>query len=169
MSTITGTERYVRNPRGTVVHRPDCAYRGNAAPWRYADGRTLSSVLAEIGQTPWLRACTRCMQPSGAPGLQLELGRALRDRGAAVADENAGQDWRSVADRAIDHLASTGRPFTADDVRALGVPDPSSPRAWGARFLAASKQGRIERVGYAPSRRASVHAHPIAVWKGLAA
>lgn len=97
---------------------------------------------------------------------QLELGRALRDEGTAIADENAGDWWRSCADQAIDTLAATGRPFTADDVRDLGVPDPASPKAWGARFLAAAKSGRITRIGYTPSRRASVHAHPIAVWQG---
>lgn len=99
---------------------------------------------------------------------QLELGQALRDEGVRVADENADDFWKATADQAIDHLASTGRPFTADDVRDLGVPDPTSPRAWGARFLTASRQGRIVRVGYVPSRRASVHAHPIAQWRGAA-
>lgn len=99
---------------------------------------------------------------------QLELGRALRDEGVAIADENADQWWKATADQAIDHLAATGRPFSADDVRALGVPDPVSPRAWGARFLAASKQGRITPVGYVQSARPSVHAHPIRLWRGAA-
>lgn len=99
-------------------------------------------------------------------GEQLELGAALRDEGVALADEAATDWWRSCADRAINTLAATGRPFTADDVRELGVPDPASPKAWGARFLMASRQGRIVRVGYQPSRRASVHAHPVAVWQG---
>lgn len=99
---------------------------------------------------------------------QLELGQALRDEGVRVANDNADDFWKATADQAIDHLAATGRPFTADDVRDLGVPDPISPRAWGARFLAASRQGRIVRVGYVPSRRASVHAHPIAQWRGAA-
>lgn len=99
---------------------------------------------------------------------QLELGAALRDAGTAQADAAAGDWWKATADQAIDHLAATGRPFTADDVRDLGVPDPSSPKAWGARFLSASKAGRIVRVGYTPSRRASVHAHPVAVWQGAA-
>jgi hypothetical protein len=97
---------------------------------------------------------------------QLEIGQALREIGVAQANENTDIWWRSCADQAIDTLAATGRPFTADDVRDLGVPDPPSPKAWGARFLSASRQGRIVRVGYTPSRRASVHAHPIALWTG---
>ena len=99
---------------------------------------------------------------------QLTLGQALRDTGIAVANENADDWWKSTADQAIDHLASLGRPFSADDVRALGVPDPASPRAWGGRFAAAAKQGRIQRIGYVQSQRPSVHAHPIALWRGAA-
>lgn len=98
---------------------------------------------------------------------QLELGRVLRDAGTMAVDQRDDNAWwRSCADQAIDALAASGRPFTADDVRELGVPDPSSPKAWGARFLAAARAGRIVRVGYQPSRRASVHAHPVAVWQG---
>ena len=99
---------------------------------------------------------------------QLTIGEALRDEGVRVANDNEDEWWKSCADRAIDTLAATGRPFTADDIRDMGVPDPTSPRAWGARFLTASRQGRIVRVGYVPSRRASVHAHPIAQWRGAA-
>lgn len=163
----TLTDRYVRNPRGTVVHRPDCPHKGNAVAWAYADGKKLTEVLAQLSSLPWMRACQHCMSnPSGPPSLQLELGRALRDHGTAVVDANADTAWKATVDQAIDHLAGLGEPFTADTVRALGVPDPASPRAWGARFLAAAKQGRIHRVGYTPSLRASVHAHPIALWKG---
>lgn len=100
---------------------------------------------------------------------QLTIGEALREVGIVQANENTDAWWRDCADQAIDSLAVTGRPFTADDVRDLGVPDPPSPKAWGARFLGASRAGRITRVGYQPSRRASVHAHPIAVWVGAQA
>lgn len=98
---------------------------------------------------------------------QLELGRTLRDAGTfAVDSRDDHADWRTEVDREIDRLAATGLPFTADDVRARGIPDPISAKAWGARFLAAAKQRRIVRVGYQPSRRPSVHAHPVAVWRG---
>jgi hypothetical protein len=98
---------------------------------------------------------------------QLALGRLLRDEGTYAVDQRDDNSWwRSCADQGIATLAASGRPFTADDVRALGIPDPTSPKAWGARFLAASRSGLIRRVGYVPSRRASVHAHPIAQWQG---
>jgi hypothetical protein len=94
---------------------------------------------------------------------------ALRDEGIARADSTVHDDWRQQVDLAIVQLAASGRRFTADDVRALGIDDPASPRAWGARFLGAARAGLIVRVGYRPSTRASVHAHPIAEWQGAAA
>ena len=93
-------------------------------------------------------------------------GRHLKAAGISLADTAAAQEWRDAADKAIADLARRGQPFTADDVRDLGVPDPRSPKAWGGRFLAAAANGIIVRVGYTPSRRASVHAHPIALWRG---
>lgn len=97
---------------------------------------------------------------------QMTLGEALKEIGTSTADMHADAIWKQLVDAGIDRLAATGQPFTADDVRDLGIPDPTSPKAWGARFLAAAKQGRIRRIGYVPSRRASVHAHPIAQWTG---
>lgn len=93
---------------------------------------------------------------------------ALRDQGAARVDANTDLDWKQQVDAAIEQLARGGQPFTADDVRALGIPDPPSPQAWGARFLAASKAKRIRQVGFQASQRASVHAHRIAIWQGAA-
>lgn len=97
---------------------------------------------------------------------QMTIGELLKEQGTRRADQAADAVWKQLADAAIDRLAATGQPFTTDDVRELGVPDPSSPKAWGARMLSAAKSGRIRRVGYQPSRRPSVHAHPVAVWVG---
>lgn len=97
---------------------------------------------------------------------QMTLGEALKEIGTTRADLAADSGWKQLADAAIDRLAAAGQPFTTDDVRELGIPDPVSPKAWGARMLSAAKGGRIRRIGYTPSRRPSVHAHPIAVWVG---
>lgn len=97
---------------------------------------------------------------------QMTIGELLKEQGTSRADQAADAMWKQLADAAIDRLAASGKPFTTDDVRELGVPDPSSPKAWGARMLSAAKSGRIRRVGYQPSRRPSVHAHPVAVWVG---
>lgn len=98
----------------------------------------------------------------------LEDARSQRDHGASLADEAAGQWWRSTADQAIDAMAAMGRPFTADDlVEHTGLPEATSPRAMGARFLAAVNAGRITQVGFARSRRRSARCAVVRVWVGV--
>lgn len=102
-------------------------------------------------------------------GDQLELGRLRRDVGMAAADAVQPDEWRAAVDEQIDRLARLGQPFVADDVSAIVGDSPTgSQGAMGARFQAAVKRGAIRRVGYVPSRRASVHAHPVAQWVGAA-
>lgn len=81
---------------------------------------------------------------------------------------NADSWWRDCAWRALEHLAATGRPFTAYDVTELGVPDPDHGNRWGGLFQAACKAGLIEPVGYAESRRPSRAGGVCRVWKGTA-
>jgi hypothetical protein len=83
--------------------------------------------------------------------------RAALDRPAA------GQD-RAVVDQAIRHLASTGRPFSAADVREL-LPRVSGSII-GARFLAASRKKLIGPVGDAQARHAEGHARRLRLWQG---
>jgi hypothetical protein len=85
--------------------------------------------------------------------------------GMAQADAAEDEAWKARADIAIDQLAKSGREFTAEDVRA-GAGDPRRPNAFGARLQAASRSGVIVKVGYRASRRASLHAHPVALWRG---
>lgn len=93
--------------------------------------------------------------------------RARRDEGAALADEAAGDWWRTTADRAILTMADLGRPFTADDLfDVTGLPEATSPRALGARFLAAGHAGAIVPVGYTTSRRPGAHRAVVRVWRG---
>jgi hypothetical protein len=91
--------------------------------------------------------------------------RAAREAGMERA-EAAEMDWSERADRAIAHLASTGRPFSPDDVRDL-VGDPAHPNAMGGRFMAAVRRRQIERCGWAPSRRESCHAHTGPLYRGV--
>lgn len=73
-----------------------------------------------------------------------------------------------MVDAVIDTLAATGQPFTADDVNALTGDSPTGSRgAAGARFAYAARRGVIQRVGYVPSKRPSVHAHPVSLWMGV--
>lgn len=95
-----------------------------------------------------------------------KTGAARRDAGAEQADENTPDSWKAACDRAIALLAAKPAPFTAEAVRALVGAPPHHPNAMGSRFLAAARAGLITRVGYAPSARPTLHAHPIAVWQG---
>jgi hypothetical protein len=77
--------------------------------------------------------------------------------------EQAGDDWsRSVVDKAI---VETGRrlgEFSANDVRHL-LPEVRRSLI-GARFLALSKQGRLQAIGYVPSTDRATHGSPIRLW-----
>lgn len=83
--------------------------------------------------------------------------------------ENTDDWWAACARQAIGLLAVDGQPFSADDVHALGVPDPDVPARWGAAFSAARKAGLIVPAGYVPSQRAGRNGSVIRQWKGAAA
>lgn len=91
---------------------------------------------------------------------------------AQMHEERADPWWRSGADRAVRHLAATGRDFTADDLRELGVTDLSNPREqaarWGSLLAAAKAEGLITEVGRRPSVRPSANGRKVAVWRGTA-
>jgi hypothetical protein len=75
--------------------------------------------------------------------------------------------WAGICDTAIERAAASGRHFTAYDLaESYGVPDPPHPNHWGIRFQYAHRAGVIRRVGYQPSRRASVAHSAVAVWVG---
>lgn len=82
------------------------------------------------------------------------------------APETADPGWRLAVDSAIEALAKTGRPFTVDDVRALGVAEPGSPNSWGHPFAAANRLRIIEPVAAAPSARRSRHSGLRREWRG---
>lgn len=91
----------------------------------------------------------------------------LKAQGQQRADAAQPEEWRAAVDIRIEALAASGDPFTSDDVsRSTGDSPTGSPGAMGARFSAAVKRGVIRRVGYVPSRRVSVHGHPVALWVG---
>lgn len=92
-------------------------------------------------------------------------GDRLKAGGMAQADVGTDAWWRSTADRAIEHFAASGRVFSSDDVRTL-VPDPRSPRAWGARFHMAATRGRIVPAGFVKSAKAGNRSAPVRLWRG---
>jgi len=105
------------------------------------------------------------------PQLQLDFSAPIPAdsyAGADLADENAETMWRREAMVQIEFLASTGREFTADEIRqAVGEPDVAN--RWGGVFLAARRAGLIEPTGSVrPSTTTSRHASLVRVWRGAA-
>ena len=91
---------------------------------------------------------------------------AARDEGMAQAEESDRTGWnKALIDQAIGHFAATGRPFSANDLRVV-LPDDVPGPLFGARFYAASVQGRIRFVGYVRSTKKNTHSKPVARWVG---
>jgi hypothetical protein len=64
-SRMSVVGQYFRSQDGEVIHLAPCPRMGAAAPWSYADGRSLHSVAAEVNAAGWLRLCRVCW-PAGA-------------------------------------------------------------------------------------------------------
>lgn len=87
--------------------------------------------------------------------------------GVDAAEEGAEAHWWTWAWRELEQLARTGRPFTADDLRATGLDDPDSPARWGALFVAARKAKLIRPTRTVrPSTTASRHGAIVREWIG---
>lgn len=66
--------------------------------------------------------------------------------------------WHEAANEAMGQLVQAGKPFSADDLRAiLGDVEPANPNSIGGLFMAWSKAGLIQRVGGGTSRGAKRH------------
>jgi len=76
------------------------------------------------------------------------------------------EDWRDEAEGIIRYLASTGQPFTADDLRDMGLAEPDHPNRFGALFNAMAHDEIIRCVGYAKARKVSRKGGRILVWQG---
>lgn len=74
--------------------------------------------------------------------------------------------WLDCATRAAREMAGRGVDFTADDLTALGVPDPDKPNRWGSLFAALKRDGLIRPVGYRASTRPGRNGGVTRVWQG---
>lgn len=109
-------------------------------------------------------------QCSTEPTLDEALEDARRARDAGASDAlNAAHGWARVhLERHLDELIRSGHTFTAETLRArAGTPLASSPNLIGSVILAASKAGRIERVGYRESTRPEARCRVLRVWRGV--
>ena len=92
---------------------------------------------------------------------------AGRDAGMQAAEDHADPRVILAIDAAIDDLNASGKPWSANDLREIA---PTAGPLIGARVRAAATRRPREmvRVGYVPSDLPSTHAHPIALWVGVA-
>lgn len=83
-----------------------------------------------------------------------------------AAFEYADQDWKFLAVETARSLASTGEPFTVDDLRRLGVPEPDKPQRWGSLFAALRVQGVVGLYSLTLHRTQSGESRSLRVWIG---
>ncbi|MEU9597236.1 hypothetical protein AB0E06_10530 [Streptomyces sp. NPDC048109] len=96
-------------------------------------------------------------------------GETAKADGMALAAANTSVSWADACAAAIKLMARRGTAFQAADLIAEGLVDePDSPNRWGPAFLRASAAGVIEAVGYAKSKRATVHSSICRTWQGTA-
>lgn len=79
---------------------------------------------------------------------------------------NADGWWLDCSGRGVTWWAQAGVPFTVEDVRDLGVPEPDHCARWGALFAAFRARGLITCIGYRTSTRPSRHGGILRVWVG---
>lgn len=96
-------------------------------------------------------------------------GETAKADGMALAEANTPIEWADACADAIAVMARRGTVFQAADLIAEGLVDePDSPNRWGPAFLRAAAAGVIEAVGYARSKRATVHSSICRTWRGTA-
>ncbi|MYU24511.1 hypothetical protein [Streptomyces sp. SID8352] len=96
-------------------------------------------------------------------------GERAKSAGMARAAANTPVEWADACAAAIELMARRGVVFQAADLIAEGLVDePDSPQRWGPAFLRASAAGVIEAVGYAKSKRRTVHSSACRTWQGTA-
>lgn len=141
----------------TTNERPGTAGGSGTRPKMTTGGTSGTSVRPGPDTLPVLHR----------PELDPTLAARLADL-AQADQEDEKRHWRDAALRAVELLALTGRPFTVEDVRNLGVPEPSHPARWGGVFVTAHREAVIRCVGSAPASRRQRHASLNRIWTGAA-
>lgn len=110
-------------------------------------------------------------EPEGEQGsLDLEAGRRARDEGMARVDEGVSEEWKAIADDAVDQVARLHYEFIVDEVWEVldhwGVERPRDSRAIGPRMTAAKDRGIIEPTDrFRSSKQPTSHATPRRIWR----
>lgn len=72
--------------------------------------------------------------------------------------------WSDHATRVARQLAQAGHPFTVDDLKRHGVPDPEKHHQWGALMAGLAKQHIIELHGLALHRTRGGNISAVRQW-----
>jgi len=76
--------------------------------------------------------------------------------------------WKDRALGEIEDLAKSGMTFTADTLRARGIPEPPKhPNQWGGLFTTAKHRGWITKADFSTSPRKSRHGGFLHAWRGV--
>lgn len=107
------------------------------------------------------------------------LGRLLRiDDDSSLPEHSDGlqaafafsaDEWRTDAIQVATELAKTGEPFTIDDLRRNGVPDPDKPQRWGSLIAALKAIDVIRFHSLTLHRQPSGDQVGLRVWVGTTA
>ena len=76
------------------------------------------------------------------------------------------QAWLDTAQPVLEWLAGTGDGFTADTLRAHGVPEPPYPNMWGQFFGGYARRHKITSVGFVHSTREARKGSILQAWRG---
>lgn len=89
-----------------------------------------------------------------------------RPDGLQASYEYSDDEWRTQAEQVAYKLAQAGAPFTVDDLRKHGVPDPDKPQRWGSLIAALATLKVIELEGLALHRSPGGAIEAVRVWVG---
>ena len=97
----------------------------------------------------------------------IEAAIAARNEGWAQAEAADRSGWdKNLIDQAIDALAETGEPFSANELREL-LPDNVRASLMGGRFVNARSRGVIRWDGWTTSTKRNTHGKGIGRYVGV--
>jgi hypothetical protein len=95
-------------------------------------------------------------------------GGALRDDALQRVEDHAPVTWIDAARKMVKELAMRQEVVTSDDLWLSGLAKPPEPRALGAVFMWAARQGLLKNTNTTtPTSQPQAHKRPIAVWSSL--
>ena len=86
--------------------------------------------------------------------------------GVQAAYAFSAEEWRDAARAVAIGLAQEGEPFTVDDLRRRGIPDPSKPQYWGSMIAVLKNEGLVRLHSLTLHQIRKGDTQSIRVWVG---